>query len=234
MKVMTMGRKSVGVFCIYSLFGHSNLYNYSNLICEYATKYCFYIRSMNFSVKDILTISMILFAVIDVIGSLPVLIDVKNKVGKIESGKATLISGIIMLVFLFAGEGILKIIGITVNDFAIAGSFILFFIAMEMILGIQFFKGDSSTTASIVPIAFPLIAGTGTLTTLLSIRAEFEDVENIVVAILINLVFVYLVLRYMKWLEKLLGTGGINILRKVFGVVLLAIAVKLFRTNLGI
>lgn len=189
---------------------------------------------MNFSIKDILTISMILFAVIDVIGSLPVLIDVKNKVGKIESGKATLVSGIIMLVFLFLGESILKIIGITVNDFAIAGSFILFFIAMEMILGIRFFKDDSSATASIVPIAFPLIAGTGTLTTLLSIRAEFKDVENIIVAILINLVFVYLVLRYMYWLEKILGSGGINILRKVFGVILLAIAVKLFRSNLHI
>ena len=187
---------------------------------------------MNFSVKDILTITMILFAVIDVIGSLPVLIDLKNKVGKIESGKATLVSGVIMLVFLFAGEGILKIIGISVNDFAIAGSFILFFIAMEMILGIQFFKGDSSATASVVPIAFPIIAGTGTLTTLLSIRAEFKDVENIIVAILINLVFVYLVLKYMYWLEKILGPGGINILRKVFGVILLAIAVKLFRTNL--
>ena len=187
---------------------------------------------MNFSVKDILTITMILFAVIDVIGSLPVLIDVKTKVGKIESGKATLVSGIIMLVFLFAGEAILRVIGISVNDFAIAGSFILFFIAMEMILGIQFFKGDSSTTASIVPIAFPLIAGTGTLTTLLSIRAEYKDVENIIVAILINLVFVYLVLKYMYWLEKILGPGGINILRKVFGVILLAIAVKLFRTNL--
>lgn len=189
---------------------------------------------LNFSVKDILTISMILFAVIDIIGSLPVLIDVKNKVGKIESGKATLVSGIIMLVFLFAGEGILKIIGITVNDFAIAGSFILFFIAMEMILGIRFFKDDSSATASIVPIAFPLIAGTGTLTTLLSIRAEYKEVENIIAAILINLVFVYLVLRYMYWLEKILGLGGINILRKVFGVILLAIAVKLFRSNLHI
>ncbi len=189
---------------------------------------------MNFSVKDILTITMILFAVIDVIGSLPILIDVKNKVGKIESGKATLISGIIMIVFLFVGESILKLIGITVSDFAIAGSLILFFLALEMILGIRFYKDDSSSTASIVPIAFPLIAGTGTLTTLLSIRAEFREVENIIVAILINLVFVYLVLRYMNWLEKILGPGGINILRKVFGVILMAIAVKLFRNNLHI
>ena len=189
---------------------------------------------LNFSVKDILTITMILFAVIDVIGSLPVLIDVKNKVGKIESGKATWVSGLIMIVFLFVGENILKLIGISVNDFAIAGSFIIFFIALEMILGMRFFKDDTAATASVVPIAFPLIAGTGTLTTLLSIRAEYKDIENIIVAILINLVFVYLVLKYMYWLEKILGPGGINILRKVFGVILLAIAVKLFRSNLHI
>ena len=189
---------------------------------------------LSFSIKDILTITMILFAVIDVIGSLPVLIDVKNKVGSIQSGKATLVSGAIMIVFLFVGESILKLIGITVSDFAIAGSLILFFIALEMILGIRFFKEESSATASIVPIAFPLIAGTGTLTTLLSIRAEFKEVENIIVAILINLVFVYVVLKYMYWLEKLLGVGGINILRKVFGVILMAIAVKLFRSNLHI
>lgn len=189
---------------------------------------------LEFSFKDILTITMVLFAVIDIVGSLPVLIDVKNKVGTIQSGKATLVSGIIMIVFLFVGESILGLIGITVSDFAIAGSLILFFIALEMILGIRFFKGDSSATASIVPIAFPLIAGTGTLTTLLSLRAEFREVQNIIVAILINLVFVYLVLRYMHWLEKLLGEGGINILRKVFGVILMAIAVKLFRNNLDI
>lgn len=189
---------------------------------------------MNFSPKDILTISMILFAVIDIVGSLPVLIDVKSKVGKIDSFKATWVSGIIMIVFLFVGESILKLIGITVSDFAIAGSLMLFFIALEMILGIRFFKEDTTATASIVPIAFPLIAGTGTLTTLLSIRAEYKEVENIIVAILINLVFVYVVLKYMYWLEKILGVGGINILRKVFGVVLMAIAVKLFRSNVGI
>ena len=189
---------------------------------------------MNFSIKDILTISMILFAVIDVIGSLPILIDVKNKVGKIDSVKATLVSGVIMIVFLFVGESILNLIGIKVSDFAIAGSLILFFLALEMILGIRFYKDDSAATASVVPIAFPLIAGTGTLTTLLSIRAEFKEVENIIVAILINLVFVFIVLKNMYWVEKVLGTGGVNILRKVFGVVLLAIAVKLFRSNLHI
>ena len=176
---------------------------------------------------------MILFAVIDIIGSLPILIDVKNKVGKIDSGKATLVSGVIMIVFLFVGESILHLIGITVSDFAIAGSLILFFLALEMILGIRFYKDDSASTVSVVPIAFPLIAGTGTLTTLLSIRAEFKEVENIIVAILINLVFVFFVLKYMHRLEKILGPGGINILRKVFGVILLAIAVKIFRNNVG-
>ncbi|MEW6469058.1 MAG: MarC family protein [Bacteroidota bacterium] len=189
---------------------------------------------MNFDFREIATISMILFAVIDVIGSLPILIDLKTRTGRVESEKATLVSGLIMIVFLFLGESILSLIGITVSDFAIAGSLILFFLALEMILGVRFYKDDSAATASIVPIAFPLIAGTGTLTTLLSLRAEFKNVENIIVAILINLVFVYLVLKNMKWVEKLLGPGGINILRKVFGVILLAIAVKLFRSNLNI
>jgi len=189
---------------------------------------------MHFSPEDILAISLILFAVIDIVGSLPVIIDIKSRVGDIQSGKATLISGAIMIVFLFVGENILQVIGISVNDFAIAGSFIIFFIALEMILGIRFFKDDSAATASVVPIAFPLIAGTGTLTTLLSIRAEYIDIENIIAAILINLLVVYIVLRNMHRLEKILGQGGINVLRKVFGVVLLAIAVKLFRSNIGI
>ncbi len=188
---------------------------------------------MNFDWKEIATITMILFAVIDVIGALPVLIDVQTKHGKIESAKATWVSGAIMIAFLFLGKSILDLIGITVSDFAIAGSLILFFLALEMILGIKFYKDDSAATASIVPIAFPMIAGTGTLTTLLSINAAYH-VENIIVAILINLVFVYIVLRNVFRLEKLLGPGGINILRKVFGVILLAIAVKLFRSNLHV
>lgn len=187
----------------------------------------------NFDYKEILSISMILFAVIDIVGSLPILIDVKTKVGKIDAEKATLVSGIIMIVFLFIGESILNLIGVTVKDFAIAGSLIIFFLALEMILGIRFYKDDSAITASIIPIAFPLIAGTGTLTTLLSLRAAYHS-ENIILAILINLVFVYVVLKNTYRLERILGVGGINILRKVFGVVLLAIAVKLFRSNLGI
>lgn len=186
-----------------------------------------------FNFKEIATITMILFAVIDVIGSLPVLLDLKSKHGKIQAEKATLVSGVIMIVFMFIGQQILSLIGIDVSSFAIAGSFIIFFLALEMILGIKFYKEETASTASVVPIAFPLIAGTGTLTTLLSIRAEYR-MENIIVAIFINLIFVYIVLRNTYRLERILGPGGINILRKVFGVILLAIAVKLFRTHAGI
>jgi multiple antibiotic resistance protein len=138
-----------------------------------------------------------------------------------------------MIAFMFVGEQILSLIGIDVSSFAIAGSFIIFFLALEMILGVKFYKEETAATASVVPIAFPLIAGTGTLTTLLSLRAEYH-LENLIVAILINLVFVYIVLRNTYRLEHILGPGGINILRKVFGVILLAIAVKLFRTHAGL
>ena len=189
---------------------------------------------MNFDLKQIATLTMILFAVIDVIGSLPVLLDLQTKVGKIQSEKATIVSGVIMIVFMFVGEQILNLIGIDVSSFAIAGSFIIFFLALEMILGVKFYKEETAATASVVPIAFPLIAGTGTLTTLLSLRAEYVHIENIIVAILINLIFVYIVLKNTYRLEKILGPGGINILRKVFGIILLAIAVKLFRTHAGI
>jgi multiple antibiotic resistance protein len=188
---------------------------------------------MEFNFKEIATISMILFAVIDVVGSLPVLLDLQQKVGKIQSEKATLVSGVIMIAFMFVGEQILSLIGIDVSSFAIAGSFIIFFLALEMILGVKFYKEETAATASVVPIAFPLIAGTGTLTTLLSLRAEYH-LENLIVAILINLIFVYIVLRNTYRLEHILGPGGINILRKVFGVILLAIAVKLFRTHAGL
>lgn len=188
---------------------------------------------MHFDFKQIATLSMILFAVIDVIGSLPVLLDLQGKVGKIQSEKVTVVSGIIMIVFMFVGEQILNLIGIDVSSFAIAGSFIIFFLALEMILGVKFYKDDTAATASIVPIAFPLIAGTGTLTTLLSLRAEYY-IENILVAIIINLIFVYIVLRNTYRLERLLGPGGINILRKVFGIILLSIAIKLFSKNLSI
>lgn len=187
---------------------------------------------MNFDIKEIGTATMILFAVIDIVGSVPIILDLRQKVGKIQSEKASLVALLIMIVFLFVGESILGLIGIDVSSFAIAGSFILFFLAIEMILGIRLYKDDEPNTASIVPIAFPLIAGAGTMTSLLSLRAEYA-VENIIVAIVVNILLVYIVLKLSGKIEKILGKGGIAILRKVFGVILLAIAVKLFKTNIG-
>jgi len=188
---------------------------------------------IQFNFTQILSASMILFAVIDIVGSVPIIIDLRQKTGHIQSEKASLVALILMVVFLFVGESILNLIGIDVNSFAIAGAFILFFLALEMILGIRLYKDDAPETASIVPIAFPLIAGAGTMTALLSLRAEYL-VQNIIVAIVVNIILVYTVLKLSGKIEKILGTGGIAVLRKVFGVILLAIAVKLFRTNMGI
>lgn len=188
---------------------------------------------MEFSFREIFTASMVLFAVIDIIGSVPIIINLRQKVGHIKSEKASIVAMILMVLFLFVGESILNLIGIDVNSFAIAGSFVLFFLALEMILGIKLYKDDVPETASIVPIAFPLIAGAGTMTSLLSLRAEYE-VQNIIVAIVANIIVVYAVLKSSKGIERVLGQGGIAVLRKVFGIILLAIAVKLFRTNLGI
>lgn len=181
--------------------------------------------------KEIITATMILFAVIDIVGSIPIIIELRSKVGHIQSEKASIVSAIIMILFLFVGERMLSLIGIDVNSFAVAGSLVIFFLALEMILGIQLYKDESPETASIVPIAFPLIAGAGTLTTLLAIRAEYETI-NIVAAILINTIFVYLVLKSSKKIEQFLGKGGLGVIRKIFGVVLLAIAVKLFAANI--
>ena len=185
---------------------------------------------MNFSFKEIFSATMILFAVIDIMGSIPLIISLRKKVGHIQSEKATLVSAFIMIAFLFVGENILKYLGVDVNSFAVAGALVLFILAMEMVLGIDLIKNEEAKTASIVPIAFPLIAGAGTMTTLVSIRAEYAS-ENIIVAILINCILVYAVLKSAKWLENKLGSSGINVLRKIFGVVLLAIAVKLFSEN---
>jgi multiple antibiotic resistance protein len=181
--------------------------------------------------KQIFTAGMILFAVIDIIGNIPIIIDLRKKVGHIQSEKASVVAGIIMIVFLFVGKEILNLIGIDVNSFAVAGAFILFFLALEMILGITLYKDDEPETASVVPLAFPLIAGAGTLTTLVSIQAEYEAI-NIIAAILINIIFVYLVLKSSTKIERVLGSQGISVIRKVFGVILLAIAVKLFATNI--
>ena len=183
-----------------------------------------------FDVKEIFTAGMILFAVIDIIGSTPVIIGLRQKVGHIQSEKASLVALVIMIGFLFVGEEILNLIGIDVNSFAVAGSIIIFFLALEMILGIQFYKEESPETASIVPIAFPIIAGVGTLTTLLSLRAEFAA-ANIIAAIVINILVVYIVLKSSKSIERVLGSSGISVIQKVFGVILLAIAVKLFANN---
>lgn len=185
---------------------------------------------MNFDFREIVTATMILFAVIDIVGSIPVIIGLRSKFGHINSERATLVSAGIMIAFLFVGEEILKLIGVDVNSFAVAGSFVLFFLALEMILGIRLHKDENPSSASIVPIAFPLIAGAGTMTTLLSIRAEFHSV-NIIVAILLNVILVYLVLKSSAKIERMLGENGLSIIRKVFGVVLLAIAVKLFAAN---
>lgn len=184
-----------------------------------------------FDFRQIFTAGMVLFAVIDIIGSIPIIINLRSKLGHIESEKASIVAGIIMIVFLFVGKEILKLIGIDVNSFAVAGSFILFFLALEMILGISLYKDDEPKTASIVPLAFPLIAGAGTMTSLVSLQAEFEML-NIIVAIIINIIFVYLVLKSSAKIERILGSQGINIIRKVFGVILLAIAVKLFAENI--
>ena len=188
---------------------------------------------MSFDFKEILTTFMVLFAVIDIVGNNPIIINLRKKAGHIQSGKASIIAGIIMIVFLFLGESILTLIGIDVHSFAVAGAFILFFIALEMILGITLYKQEEGTAmnASIFPLAFPLIAGPGSLTTLLSLKSEFHT-ENIIIAVVINVLVIFLVLKTSSRIERLIGQNGIDIIRKVFGVVLLAIAVKLFTSNI--
>lgn len=182
--------------------------------------------------KEIMTVSLILFAVIDILGSIPVLVDIKTKVGFIHSAKATYTAGFIMLLFLVLGESLLGFIGIDTASFAVAGSIVIFLIALEMILGINIFKseGGDPSNASIVPIAFPLIAGAGTLTTILSLKSEY-DYWAIGIGIILNLMLVYGVLRSVPYLEKKLGNGGIDVLRRIFGIILLAISIKLFKTN---
>ena len=183
-----------------------------------------------FSLKEIVTCTMVLFAVIDIVGSIPIVIGLRQKVGHIQSEKASLVAGLIIIGFLFLGEQILSLIGIDVNSFAVAGALIIFFLALEMILGIQLYKDESSETASIVPIAFPIIAGAGTLTSIFSLRAEY-DLANLIVAIIVNIIIVYIVLKSSKRIERVLGPSGIGVIRKIFGVVLMAIAVKLFAGN---
>lgn len=188
----------------------------------------------NISFSEILTASFALFAVIDVLGSIPVLISLKNKMGHISAWRATLVSGMLMLLFFFLGERFLQFMGLDISSFAIAGSIVLFILGLEMVLGMEFFKGDNNAKAgSIVPIAFPLIAGSGTLTTVMSIKSIYHQ-YNILIAILINLCIIFIALKSLNWLERMLGPSGILVIRKFFGVILIAIAVKMFRTNLHI
>jgi multiple antibiotic resistance protein len=184
--------------------------------------------------KEIFSVTLILFSVIDILGSIPFVILIRKREGRIYAEKATFIAAALMIIFLFLGQSILKLFGLDVGSFAVAGAIVMFIIAMEMILGIDLIKDDPDAkgTGSIVPIAFPLIAGAGTLTTILSLRAVYEEV-NILIGIILNLVFVYIVLRSSGWLEQKIGKSGFVVLRKVFGVILLAIAVKIFKSNLS-
>ena len=185
---------------------------------------------MEFNILDMLSVFMVLFAVIDIIGAIPIILDIKAKGNEIEAGKVSIISFIILMLFLVLGEQILNVFGVDISSFAIAGSLVLFFLAMEMVLGIQIFKSDTPKGASIVPIAFPLVAGAGSITTLLSMRAEYSFL-NIAIALTLNIILVFIVLKLTKVIEKLIGETGVMILRKVFGIILLAIAVKLFMSN---
>ena len=186
-------------------------------------------------IRQIVSVTLILFSVIDIVGAIPVIIDLRRKSGDLHAGTATIVSGGIMIAFLYIGKSILKLFGVDVASFAIAGGLIIFLIGLEMTLGRAIFKSSPHDTkaASIVPLAFPIIAGAGTMTTILSLKAQFDE-ENILIGILVNLVLIYLVIRSSVWLENKLGEAGIGILRKIFGVILLAIAIKLFKTNLGL
>ena len=188
---------------------------------------------MEINIKEIVSVTLILFSVIDILGNIPVIISMKEQGKKIRPSRATLAAGILMILFLFLGESILKLFGVDVQSFAIAGAIIIFIIGMEMVLGITIFKDTSeSTSSSIVPLAFPLIAGAGTLTTILSLKAEYETL-NISIGIAVNLVLVFLVLRSSNWIQRKIGRGGADVLRKVFGIILLAIAIKLIKSNWG-
>jgi multiple antibiotic resistance protein len=185
-----------------------------------------------FDIKEILSVTLILFSVIDIVGSIPFIMIIRKKEGRIHAEKATIIAALLMISFLFVGQGILKLFGLDVASFAVAGAIVIFIVAMEMILGITLIKDDPNSrgSGSIVPLAFPLIAGAGTLTTILSIKSIYSEV-NILIGIILNLAIVYIVLRSSSWLERVLGESVFAVLRKVFGVILLAISVKIFKDN---
>ena len=183
--------------------------------------------------QDIVTLTFTLFAVIDVLGSIPVIISLKKRVGEVSASQATLVSGALMLLFFFIGERMLNFMGIDIHSFAIAGSIVIFILGLEMVLGIEFFRSEKDMkSGAVVPIAFPMIAGSGTLTTLMSLKAEYNGF-SILIAILVNLFFVYITLISINRIERVLGPSGISVIRKFFGVILLAIAVKIFKGNVG-
>jgi multiple antibiotic resistance protein len=185
------------------------------------------------ALKEIVTVSFTLFAVIDMLGSIPILVSLKEKFGgNIRSMQATLVSAALMILFLFLGKEFLNLLGLDVKSFAVAGSIVIFILGLEMVLGAEFFKPDTNAkSGSVVPIAFPIIAGSGTLTTIMSLKANYADI-NILVGILINCVVIYLVLKSLKWIAKALGPNGLAVVRKFFGVILIAIAVKIFGSNI--
>lgn len=182
--------------------------------------------------NKLLTATFTLFAVIDIVGSIPILISIKQKMGGMREFKATLISGLLMVLFLFLGESFLKILALDVESFAVGGSIVIFILGLEMVLGLEFFKSEKDVrAATVVPIAFPLIAGSGTLTTIMSLRGADYGETILLIAILLNLIIVYLVLKSLGVIARLLGPAGLIAVRKFFGVILLAIAVKIFATN---
>jgi multiple antibiotic resistance protein len=187
----------------------------------------------SFNITEVFSVTLILFSVIDILGAIPLIMVIKKRDGRIYAEKATIISAVLMVLFLFLGQSILMLFGLDVASFALAGAIVIFIVAMEMILGITLIKDDpdAAGSGSVVPLAFPLIAGAGTLTTILSLRAVYSEI-NVLIGILVNLLFVYLVLRLSGWLERVIGKSGFEVLRRVFGVILLAIAVKIFKSNL--
>ena len=181
--------------------------------------------------KELLTVTFTLFAVIDIIGAVPVLIGLKSKLGGINEFRATLVSGALMVLFLFIGEPFLNLLGIDVRSFAVGGSIVIFILGLEMVLGAEFFKSEKDfRAATVVPIAFPLIAGSGTLTTIISLKANYNEI-TILIAILLNLIIIYAALKSLRFIERILGPAGLIAVRKFFGVILIAIAVKIFATN---
>jgi multiple antibiotic resistance protein len=190
-------------------------------------------KQMAINFKEILSVTLILFSVIDILGAIPIIIDIRKKSGNIHAEQATIIAGMLMIIYLYLGISILRLFGVDVNSFAVAGALIIFLIGLEMILGRNIFKHETSSSkaTSIVPLAFPIIAGAGTMTTIISLKAAYSEI-SIIIGILLNLIIIYAVLRSSVWLEKVLGQTGADILRKVFGMILLAIAIKLIKANL--